>query len=130
MVASQIFVPTSVVTGASPEKNNLQETNGQNRETNYDVNEPTVQSPEQQKQLMSSAKFEDPPTSTSNSPPDATLGITLTPCQQQQPGSGPPNVQASCTSKVSSDSTHSEARQKSSSDLLGMYWYHLIIFMQ
>lgn len=114
-----------MVTGASPERNNFKETNGQNREANYDGNVPTVQSPEQQKQLMSSAKSVNPPVSTSNHPPDTTLGITtVTPQQQQQPGSGPLNVQASCPSKVTTDSSHSEVQHKSSGDLLGMYWYY------
>ena len=122
MVASKISIPTTVVTGTPvtpPRRNNFKETNGQDREANYDVNEPTVQSPEQQKQLMSSAKSVNPPASTSNQPPDATVGITMSP-QQQQPGSGPLNVQASCQSKVTTDSSHSEAQQKSSGDLLGM----------
>ena len=118
MVARQISfnIPTTVVSGASPGRNNFEE---QNREANYDVNKPTVQSPEQHKPLMSSAKSGNPPASTSNQSPDSTSGITMSPQQQQQPGSGPLNVEASCSSKVTTDSGHSQAQQKSSGDLLG-----------
>ena len=108
-----------MVIGASPERNDPKEVNGHSRETNLDVNNLTVQSPEQQKQLMSSAKSVNPPTSTLNQPPDTSSEPpTISPHQQ---GSGPFNAQASCTSKVTSDSAHSEAQQKSSGDLLGTY---------
>ena len=118
MVTTHISLPRPMVTGASPEKSNSKEANGHSREANLDVNNLTTQSPDQ-KQLMSSAKPMNPPALTLNQPPDGSSEPTVSPHQQ---GSGPLNVQASRQSKVSSDSTHSEAQKKSSSDILGMHY--------
>ena len=122
IVTTQISLPTPVVTGASPERTNSKEANGHSREANHDVNDLTTQSPEQPKQLMSSAKPGDPLVVILDQSPDRSSEPTISPHQQ---GSGPLNVQASCQSKVSSDSTHSEAQQKSSGDILsvGTYWF-------
>ena len=110
---------TPVVAGSSPEKH-IHE--GESRKINLDVKF-TVQSLEQlHKQLMSSAKSENPQLLASNQSSDSSSEPTTS---SQQQGSGPLNAEASRLSKVSSDSSHSEAQQKSSGDLLGM---HCIVF--
>ena len=97
-----------VMTGSSPVKNDSVGLNGDNQQANNDVNKPTVQFSDQQKQ----------PTKPENSP--ALNQQHNSPPLQRC--SGPPNVTASNSTKVSSDSTRPESgQQKSSSVALGMY---------
>lgn len=114
----------SVVPGiyASPGKKDPKVTNGQNRETNIDINKPTEQSPQQQ--LMSSAKPVDPPAS--DQPSIASLNPTAEP-QQQGAYSEPSNASASQSTNVSSGSTQPEPPHTSSNVPVGMFYFMMIV---
>ena len=100
----------------SPGKGDPKVTNGQNRETNIDINKPTDQSPQQQ-QLLSSAKSVNPPAS--GEPSVASLIPTAEP-QQQGAYSEPSNASVSQNTNVSSGSTPSEPPRTSSNVSVGM----------
>ena len=100
----------------SPGKGDPKVTNGQNRETNIDINKPTDQSPQQQ-QLLSSAKPVNPPASDQLS--IASLNATAEP-QQQGAYSEPSNASVSQNTNVSSGSIQSEPPHTSSNVPVGM----------
>ena len=114
----------SVVAGiyVSPEKKDPKVTNGQNRETNIDINKPTDQSPQQQ--LMSSAKPVNPPAS--DQPSIASHDPTAEP-QQQGIYSEPSNTSASQDTNVSSGSTQPVPPHTSSNVPVVMFYFMLIV---
>ena len=106
---------------SSPNKEEHAETNGQNRETNIDVTESTVQAPHEQQILWSSPKSARP--SVLDQEPNPSLEANIT-SQQQGSHIEPQNLSASQKSDVKSGSTHShsthpESRHTSSSVILG-----------
>ena len=102
----------------SPEKTDPKVSNGQNRETNNDINEPTNQSPQQQ-QLMSSAKPVNTPVS--DKQPSLTSFDPSTAPQQQGTNSEPSNISASQNTNVSTGSAHPEPPHTSSGVPVGMF---------
>ena len=113
-----------VVAGIVSPKKDPKVTNGQNRETNIDINKPTDQSPHQP--LVSSAKPVNPPAS--DQPSIASLDLTAEP-QQQGTYSEPSNASASQSTDVSSWSNQPEPRgpRISSNVPVGMFYFMLIM---
>ena len=102
----------------SPAKEEQRGTNGQNRETNIDITESTVQAQNQQL-ILSSPKSVQP--SAPHQAPSASLKPNVT-SHQQGSYDELPNLSASQKSEVKSGSTHSthpEAQHTSSGVMLG-----------
>ena len=114
LVTNQNTLGLPVVTGSSPVKNDSKTSYRDNQQANNDVNKPTVQFSDQQQQPI-------PPTKPENSPAlNQQEDPALVPSLQRS--SGPSNVTASNSTKVTTNSARPESGSRNQVVLaLGIY---------